>query len=103
MTQDIARLALIGKVVHYLENTPGGDDILSAFISGHPPILTTEQVMELTGWKRNHIIRLCKSDLLPYIPGHPHRFILGPFLKALHELQIGGPYGRQKTRKRSRM
>lgn len=102
MNTDLHKCAILGKVLNYLEKNPHGADALSAFIDSEPEIMTTEQVMKLTGWSHTYIIRLCKQLIIPYIPGNPHRFLRNPLLQALHAMQVGGPYGCGKTRKRKK-
>jgi hypothetical protein len=58
----------------------------------------TEDVMTYTGWKRTYVSRLCTSGKLPHIPGKPHKFIPQAVKTAIEKMQIGGVYGRRKSR-----
>lgn len=91
--------ALVGLMARYLEQHPkdGAERLREFFVRGDH-LLSTDDVMELTGWSRAYVIRLCRQGHLPHIPGNPHKFIRGPLMQALHQLQTGGAYGRQKTR-----
>lgn len=87
--------ALVGLMAHYLEQHPkDGAERLREFMGRGDHLLSTDDVMDLTGWSRAHIIRLCKQGYLPHIPSNPHKFIRAPLM------QVGGVYGRQKTRTR---
>jgi len=93
--------ALVGLMARYLEQHPkDGAERLREFLGRGDHLLSTNDVMELTGWSRAYVIRLCRQGHLPHIPGNPHKFIRGPLMQALHQLQTGGAYGRQKTRTR---
>ncbi|QSV44997.1 helix-turn-helix domain-containing protein [Geobacter benzoatilyticus] len=91
--------ALVGMMADYLTKHPkDGAERLREFLGSGDKLLSTDDVMELTGWSRAHVVRLCKQGFLPHIPSNPHKFLRGPLMQALHELQRGGVYGRQKTR-----
>ncbi len=99
MVENAEFCALVGLMAQYLEQHPkDGAERLREFMGRGDHLLSTDDVMDLTGWSRAHIIRLCKQGYLPHIPANPHKFIRGPLMLALHELQVGAVYGRQKTR-----
>jgi len=58
----------------------------------------TQDVMNFTGWKRTYVQRLVSSGQLPYIPGKPHKYIQAEVKKALVKMQVGGQYGRRKSK-----
>ncbi len=91
---------LLGKVFAFVEDHPDdGIERLKAFLeTGDKLLFSTEDVMELTGWSRAHIIRLCNRGDLPHIPGNPHKFMYQPLVESLHKLMVGGEYGRRKCR-----
>lgn len=90
----------IGKVFSFLnENPQDGIERLENFLtSGSKVLFSTEDVMEMTGWSRAHIIRLCKRGNLPHIPGNPHKFLYEPLMEGLRKLLVGGEYGRRKSK-----
>jgi hypothetical protein len=100
MIDHATKCAILGKVADFLDTVEGGSDVITAVISEHRPVLTTDDVSGITLWSKAHIVRLCKQGLLPHIPSNPHRFLHGPLMQALHEMQIGGPYGRKKSRRK---
>ena len=57
----------------------------------------TKDVMQYTGWCRQHISLLCSRGTLPYIPGHPNKFVPASAKLAIEGMQQGGPYGRRKS------
>lgn len=63
-------------------------------------LIDTEDVMRLTGWGKTYISRLCVDGTLPHIPGKPHKFIPGVVKATLEQMQIGGMYGRRKSKRR---
>lgn len=101
--QNSERCELIGRVFAYLEQYPKeGAERLREFLTAGDRLLSTDDVMVLTGWSRTYVIRLCKQGILPHIPGNPHKFLRGPLMQALHQMQRGGPYGRRKTRAKAK-
>ena len=91
--------AIIGKVFMYLEKYPeDGKDRLEAFLEEGKILLDTDEVASMTGWCVAYINQLCRQGDLPYIPGKPHKFMISPLMMALRKLQVGGDYGRQKSR-----
>jgi len=98
MTKNVYEI--VGKVVGFLDKNPeNGRERLERFLeSGDKLLFSTEDVMDMTGWSRAHIIRLCRRGDLPHIPGNPHKFLYQPLVDSLHRLLVGGEYGRKKSR-----
>lgn len=71
---------LVGMVSAYLDKHPAdGADRLRAFLrDDEARLLDTTDVMELTGWSHSHVVKLCKQNILPHIPGSPHKFLKAP-------------------------
>lgn len=97
---DAQTCRIIGKVFSFLnENPEDGIERLETFLDGDRQVLfSTEDVMEMTGWSRCYVIRLCKRGDLPHIPGNPHKFMYGPLMEGLRKLLVGGEYGRRKSK-----
>lgn len=93
---------LVGLLAAYLRQHPeDGADRLREFMTG-PGLWDTSDVCQYTGWSRQYISTLCNSNLIPYIPGRPNKFVPAAVKKALEAMQQGGPYGRRKSRVKPR-
>ena len=88
---------LIGLMAAYVRDNPDGADRLREYMSG-PGLWDTQDVCNYTGWHRTYIQRLVSNGTLPYIPGKPHKFVPREVKKAVEAMQIGGVYGRRKSK-----
>ena len=93
--------ALVGQVAAYLERHPeDGAYRLRAFLEldNGKLLLDTADIIDLTGWGRTYISRLCSNGTLPHIPGKPTKFVPAAVKLALEKMQIGAGYGRRKSK-----
>ena len=89
---------IVGMVAAYLDQHQDGADRLKAFLDDDKFLYDTDDVMRVTGWGRTYISSLCTGGRLPYIPGKPHKFVPAAVKAALETMQIGGVYGRRKSK-----
>lgn len=90
---------LIGKIMAFIEKHPtDGLERLENFLNGDTALIDTVDVAEMTGWTVPYINKLCRAGALPHIPGKPHKFVPTSLLLGLKRLQVGGDYGRKKSR-----
>jgi len=94
MNQDFCEL--VGRVAAFLDDHPDGADRLREFMREDKLLLNTEDMVNLTGWARTYLSRLCTSGRMPHIPGKPTRFIREDVIATLRKMQTGGDYGRRK-------
>ena len=90
---------LMGKVVVFLDRHPEDGMVrLEMFLAEDKVLIDTIDVAKMTGWTVPYINRLCRESRLPYIPGKPHKFVPASLIQGLKKLQVGGDYGRRKSR-----
>ena len=95
---------IIGRILGFINNHPeDGIQHLEEFLDRGDKLLSTDDVMSITGWSRTYIIKLCRSGHLPHIPGNPHKFMRGPLNNALLKLMVGGDYGKRKIKPKKPM
>lgn len=94
--------SLVGLLQLYLRKHPDGADRLRMFLTDERLLFDTDDVARLAGWSVGHVQKLCKQGVLPYIPGNPHKFMIGPLRNALEQMQTGGIYGRKTKRRISK-
>ncbi|MDR3581573.1 MAG: hypothetical protein P4L44_16550 [Oryzomonas sp.] len=94
--------AIVGQVADYLERHPeDGAERLRAFLEdGRNGLWDTDDVLKFTGWGRTTVSKLVNTGKIPYIPGNPNKFIPAAVKAALENMQIGGTYGRRKSKTR---
>ena len=91
--------SLTRKLLAFIERHPeGGLERLEIFLNDDKVLIDTAKVADMTDWCIPYINRLCRQGDIPYIPGKPHKFMVGPLMLALRKLQVGGDYGRRKSR-----
>lgn len=97
MKEDFCRI--VGLVGLFLEKHPAnGADRLRSFMSEEPFFWDTQDVLAFTGWGVTTLSNKLSQGKLPYIPGKPNRFIPAEVKAACLAMQIGGQYGRRKSK-----
>lgn len=66
---------LAGLMAAYIRDHPDGADRLREFMTDDRGLWDTSDVCQYTGWSRQYISTLCNSNVLPYIPGRPNKFV----------------------------
>ncbi len=96
----------LDQISEYIDQHPNGITRLRSFLESGVDddalLWDTTDVMAYTGWGRTHILRLCAEGKLPYIPGKPHKFVPARVREALEKMQIGGGYGKRKSKMKAR-
>jgi hypothetical protein len=87
---------LIGRVAAFLDDHPDGADRLREFMRKDKFLLTTADMVELTGWSSSYLSRLCSQGKMPHITGKPTKFVREDVIATLRKMQTGGDYGRRK-------
>lgn len=87
---DTEALALVGRVVAYLEDRPAeAKQRLDAFLTGTQTLLlTTQDVVEQTGWSAGYVEKLCRRGALRHIAGKPHKFLYFHLAEDLERMTV---------------
>ncbi len=90
--------AVIGRILDFFKKHPDGFERLESFLDQEKRVLlTTSEVMAMTGWSRSYIQKLCQSGKLPHIPGKPLRFMREPLLAAIEQMLEGKGYNKRRN------
>lgn len=88
----------IAKIIDFFKKHPDGFDRLENLLTQESRVLlTTDEVMEMTGWSRGYIQKLCQLGKLPHIPGKPLRFMRDPLLAAIERMLEGQGYSKRRS------
>ncbi len=100
---DQTTMAAIARIVNFIEKNPDGFDRLESLLARERRLLlTTDEVMAMTGWSRGYIQKLCQSGKLPHIPGKPLRFMREPLLTAIERMLEGQGYRKRRSSHREK-
>ena len=90
--------AVIGRILDFFKKHPDGFERLESFLDQEKRVLlTTSEVMAMTGWSRSYIQKLCQSGKLPHIPGKPLRFMREPLRTAIERMLEGQGYSKRRN------
>lgn len=89
---------LRAKIEAFIASNEDGIIKLDIFLQTGKLLYSTDDVMQMTGWSRAHITKLCRKQKLSHIPGNPNRFLLAPLIQSLEDMTIGGPRQRNTTK-----
>lgn len=100
MELDQLTMEAIGRILDFFKKHPDGFERLENFMDRERRLLlTTSEVMAMTGWSRGYIQKLCQTGKLPHIPGKPIRFMREPLLEAIEKMLEGQGYSKRRSHK----
>ena len=82
--------ALTAKIEAFLQESPDNQRRLELFLHTSTFLVSTADVMAMTGWSQAYVTRLCRKKALPHIPGNPNKFVLSSLIEAIKQMQVGG-------------